>query len=125
MGHSGYVSALAASGSDLYAGGAFSTASGKNSAYLARAALVVPSSPPLLSSPALAGGVFTIWSTNSSSATFRGPGATDPNQPLSSWLPVGRVEEVTPEAFQFTDPQAGNTGQRYARVQWPGYAYPD
>ena len=111
--------ALAVSDTSLYAGGIFTKAGGKPTVNVARAAFIAPTLPLLLSSPALAGGTFTAWFTNSPGLTFGGLGAADPSQPLNTWLSVGSVAEVTPGVFRFTDPQAGNSGQRYYRIKWP------
>ena len=72
-----YVSALAVSGSDLYAGGAFTWAGGKASAYLARAIVY----PPVLAIEGDGdGGYFIRFSGIPGSAyrLGRAPGLTGP-----------------------------------------------
>jgi hypothetical protein len=39
--------------------------------------------------------------------------------PLSNWTTLGAATEVSPGQFQFTDPQATNTPQRFYRVRSP------
>ncbi len=113
-----YVNALAVSGSALYAGGYFTTAGRKVSAYVAEAVFVVPS-PVVLQSPTLSGGVFSASFTNTPGASFRAVATTNLNLPLGTWPVAGSVTEVSPGQFQFTDPQATNGPQRYYRIRWP------
>jgi hypothetical protein len=117
--HGSDVNALTTSTSSLYAGGIFDKAGSQPSVNVARAVYVVPSSPPLLQWPALGNGTFSAWFTNAPGAFFKGLGGADPSQPLGAWSPLGTVTEMSPGVYQFADPQAGNSGQRYYRVQWP------
>jgi len=36
---------------------------------------------------------------------------------LTNWTALGGVTEISPGQFQFTDPQATNSPQRFYRVQ--------
>jgi alpha-tubulin suppressor-like RCC1 family protein len=67
----------------------------------------------------LVSGVFQFAFTNTSGAVFTVLAATNPALPLSNWTVLGGVTEVTPGQFQFTDPQATNTPQRFYRVRSP------
>jgi hypothetical protein len=87
-----YVSALAVSGSDLYAGGVFTTAGGKLSAHIARAIV----NPPVLAiEPDGGGGYFLRFEGVPGEAyrleraqSLNGPWATSSSQtaPLSGFL---------------------------------------
>jgi hypothetical protein len=116
IGRSAYT--VAVSGSDLHVGGEFTTAGGKVSAYVARAVLELPPAP-VLESATLAGGVFTALFTCTPSTTFTGLAATNVSLPLNNWTVAGSVTEVSPGPFQFTDPQATNSVQRYYRIRSP------
>jgi len=52
-------------------------------------------------------------------AFFGVAAATDAALPLSNWTALGGVTELSPGWFQFTDPQATNSPQRFYRVRSP------
>jgi hypothetical protein len=61
-------------------------------------------------------GAFQFGFTNIAGATFSALAATNLMQPLSNWTTLGTVTDSPPGQFQFTDPQATNSPQRFYRV---------
>ncbi len=113
------VYALSASATDLFVAGPILTAGGKSSADVARAAFVIPASPPVLVSPSLAAGVFSASFSNAPGVVFRGFVNTNANISPASWAPAGQITEPSPGLYQFTDPHAASPAKRLYRVQWP------
>jgi alpha-tubulin suppressor-like RCC1 family protein len=64
-------------------------------------------------------GSFQFAFTNTPGAFFGVLATTNPAMPLSNWTTLGAATEVSPGQFQFTDPQATNTPQRFYRVRSP------
>ena len=74
----------------------------------------------VLANPAeLLGGAFQFSFTNTPGASFSVLTTTNLSLPLSNWTVVGGATEVSPGQFQYTDPQATNTPQRFYRVRSP------
>src|SRR5439155_17091674 len=83
-GMNGGVGALAVSGSDLYAGGGFTTAGGKASAYIARAYLLTLPTLSVLRSSTPQGGIMVSWpSADTASFTLEQAGTL---APPASWV---------------------------------------
>jgi hypothetical protein len=57
--------------------------------------------------------------TNITGAIFSARTSTNLVLPLTNWKVLGSVTEVSPGHFQFTDPQAANSPQRFYRVSAP------
>jgi hypothetical protein len=77
--------------------------------------------PPLRLTTAAkpSGSAFQCTFTNLPGLGFTVLAATNAALPSSSWTTLGGVTEVSPGQFQFTDPQATNTPQRFYRVSSP------
>ena len=65
----------------------------------------------------LTNGSFQCAFTNTPGAFFSALMTTNVALPLSDWMSLGGVTEVSPGQFQFTDPQATNTPQRFYRIR--------
>jgi hypothetical protein len=84
--------------------------------------LVTSSTPAQVSSVTnLPDGSFQLGFTNLSGASFRVYAATNVALPWSNWTMIGFVSEIPAGSgqFQFNDPQATNTFQRFYRVRSP------
>ena len=80
----------------------------------------VPLPPICLTNAAKpSGGACQFTFTNTPGLGFTVLAATNPALPLSNWTVLGSATEVSPGQFQFTDPQATNTPQRFYRVRSP------
>jgi uncharacterized delta-60 repeat protein len=77
----------------------------------------VPTTATLTDAKRLTNGVCQFCFTNSVGALFGVLATTNPALPLSNWTALGRVTEVSPGQFQFTDPQATNTARRFYRLR--------
>jgi alpha-tubulin suppressor-like RCC1 family protein len=64
-------------------------------------------------------GSFQFAFTNTPGAFFGVLAATNPALPLTNWTSLTGLTEVSPGQFQFTDPQATNSPQRFYRVRSP------
>ena len=64
-------------------------------------------------------GSFQLAFTNTPGAFLGVLATTNLTLPLSNWTMLGAATEVSPGQFQFTDPQATNTPQRFYRVRSP------
>ena len=64
-------------------------------------------------------GVFQIGFTNIKGGSFSVLAATNLNLPLTNWNSVGSVTESPLGQFQFADPQATNSPQRFYRIRSP------
>jgi hypothetical protein len=62
---------------------------------------------------------FRFAFTNSVGALFGVLTTTNVSLPLTSWTALGGVVEISPGQFQFTDPQATNSPQRFYRAFAP------
>ncbi len=65
------------------------------------------------------GGPFQFGFTNVSGLSFSAYGSTNVTQRVTNWTQLGKVPEVAPGQFQFTDPQATNRGLQFYRVTSP------
>jgi hypothetical protein len=73
----------------------------------------------LIGAQTLTDGSFQFAFTNTPGAFFAVLAATNPALPLGNWTSLTGPTEVTPGQFQFIDPQATNTPQRFYRVRSP------
>ena len=64
-----------------------------------------------------ANGVFEFTFTATPGASFTAIATSNPNLPLSTWIELGTVSEVSPGYFHFTDSQSTNLPQRFYRVR--------
>jgi hypothetical protein len=78
----------------------------------------VPISTTLTGPQKLTNG-FRFAFTNSVGALFGVLTTTNLALPLSQWTALGGVVEISPGQFQFTDPQATNSGRRFYRAYAP------
>ena len=90
----------------------------------ARHTLALVAAPPasaitLVGAQKLAVGVFQFSFTNTRGAFFGVLATTNSALPLSNWTSLTGLTEVSPGQFQFTDPQATNSPQRFYRVRSP------
>jgi Kelch motif len=69
----------------------------------------------------LTNGAFQFAFSNSVGALFGVLATTNPALPLSNWTTLGGATEDSPGQFQFTDPQATNSPQRFYRLREPYY----
>jgi Galactose oxidase, central domain len=60
---------------------------------------------------------FQFGFTNIPWMRFNALASTNPSVALSNWTTLGNVTEISPGQFQFTDPQATNSPQRFYRVR--------
>ena len=58
-------------------------------------------------------GVIQLTVTNVAGATFTVLSATNLAQPLNQWTVMGSATNVSPEIYQFSDPQATNSTRFY------------
>jgi alpha-tubulin suppressor-like RCC1 family protein len=86
--------------------------------------LALVAAPPasqitLTSASQLTNGGFQFAFTNTPGAFFGVLAATNPALPLSNWMSLTGLTELSPGQFQFTDPQATNNPGRFYRVRSP------
>jgi hypothetical protein len=67
----------------------------------------------------LTNGAFQFAFTNTPGALFGVLATTNPALPLSNWTGLGVPVEIAPGQFQFTDPQAVSSAQRFYSVRVP------
>jgi hypothetical protein len=77
----------------------------------------VPTPTTITDARRLTHGAFQFAFTNSIGAVFAAMASPDVLQPLSHWTVLGGITEVSPGQFQFADPQATNSPQRFYRVR--------
>lgn len=83
-------------------------------------AFTAPVPPIVLTNPSLLpGGAFQVGFTNAPGLSFTAFAATNASLPFANWTRLGAVAEVSAGQFQFTDPQATNSSQRFYRVRSP------
>jgi hypothetical protein len=78
--------------------------------------------PPVLENitvPAGGGNGLQFTFTNAPVADFTVLTATDASLALTHWTVLGEVQQVAPGQYQFTDPQAAKSAQRFYRVSSP------
>ena len=108
------VNALAVSGGTLYAGGVFSTAGGKVSAYAAEAGLVWPE---ILIGPVLnTDGSMALDCSTGNNCSSRLYAATNLAPPVG-WQPI--YTNVTGGLWQFTDTNAAGSPAGFYRLSTP------
>ena len=78
-----------------------------------------PTAPILTGATRLTNGSFQFTFTSSAGASFTTLATTNLSLPLSNWTVLGNVPETSPGQFQFNDPQATNSPQRFYRVRSP------
>ena len=79
----------------------------------------IPAAPTLSDAKKLSNGAFQFGFTNSVGALFGVLATPNLALPMSNWTALGGVVEVSPGQFQFTDPQATNSPQRFYQVRSP------
>ena len=72
--------------------------------------------PFTLASTQTQDGSFQLSFTNITGGSFNVLSATNISLPLSNWSALGSVTDSPPGQFQFTDPSATSSGQRFYRV---------
>jgi N-acetylneuraminic acid mutarotase len=65
----------------------------------------------------LTNGAFQFEFTNATGVGFNVFASTNVSQPLSNWTALGSATAIAPGQFQFTDPMATNSPQRFYRVK--------
>ncbi len=90
----------------------------RSGGYLSSTEVFVQAAPINLINPAsLPTGAFQFGFTNLPGLGFSVLAAGNPSLASSNWAAFGGVTEISPGHFQFTDPQATNSAQRFYRVQ--------
>jgi hypothetical protein len=84
---------------------------------LATAECFVPVDPITLTATSLPNGQFQIAFTNTPGFTFAALASTNLTLTTAGWTELGLATETSPGQFQFTDPQATNSPQRFYRVR--------
>jgi sugar lactone lactonase YvrE len=62
-------------------------------------------------------GTFQFAFADNPGLAFTALGTTNASKSLTNWTMLGAVTEVSPGQYQFSDPQATNTGQRFYRIR--------
>ena len=89
-------------------------------AYESQVEVVIATDPPVLTGlSSLGSGAFQFGFTNAPGASFTVYASTNLALPLNTWSNLGPVVESPAGQFQFTDPQATNSPQRFYRVTSP------
>jgi hypothetical protein len=91
----------------------------QNTSSVVNISVPVPTTATLTSAQVLTNGSFQFAFTNSVGALFGVLTTTNLALPLSNWTALGGMIEISPGQFQFTDPQATNSGQRFYRAYAP------
>lgn len=86
---------------------------------LASYIIPAPSASLVLRSLSLGGGGFHFTFTNTAGTRFTILTSTNLSLPLNGWTELGAATEGPPGSFQFTDPAASNSAQRFYRVRSP------
>jgi Galactose oxidase, central domain len=79
----------------------------------------VPTAATLTDAKKLTNGSFQFDFTNSVGALFGAVATTNLSLPLTNWTSLGGVAEISPGQFQFTDPEATNSPQRFYLIRAP------
>jgi N-acetylneuraminic acid mutarotase len=79
----------------------------------------VPAMTMLANARTLANGGFEFTFTNNPGAVLDVLASTNLSLPMSNWTALGGVTEIAPGQFQFDDPQAPNSAQRFYRLATP------
>ena len=77
----------------------------------------VPTTTTLVGARKLGNGSFQCGFTNCPGASFAVLATTNPALPLCDWTLLGGVTEICAGQFQFNDPQATNSPQRFYRLR--------
>jgi N-acetylneuraminic acid mutarotase len=77
----------------------------------------VPTPPTITDAKKLTNGTLEFAFTNTVGAVFAALASTNVSLPLSNWTALSGITEISPGQFQFTDPQATNSPQRFYRVR--------
>jgi N-acetylneuraminic acid mutarotase len=77
----------------------------------------VPIDPIMLNILPAPAGQFRLSFTNTAGFQFGVLTTTNIFHPIENWTALGNVTEISPGQFQFTDPQATNSPQRFYRVR--------
>jgi hypothetical protein len=77
----------------------------------------VPVDPIILTATTLPNGQFRLSFTNTPGFRFDALFSTNVSPNLGNWTALGGISEISPGQFQFTDPQATNSPQRFYRVR--------
>jgi alpha-tubulin suppressor-like RCC1 family protein len=90
----------------------------------AQHSLAIMAAPPvsqinLIEAQSLPDGSFRLGFTNPPGAFLGVLASSNPATDVGGWIPLAGLAEVAPGQFQFTDPQATNTSQRFYRVCSP------
>jgi hypothetical protein len=80
-------------------------------------AVPLPTIPTITGVARLPSRMFQFSFTNSVGASFAVLASTNCSLPLTNWKVLSGVAEVSPGQFQFTNPQATNSPQRFYRVR--------
>lgn len=95
-------------------------ASGSSASHTLALVAAPPASQIVLDSPqTLPDGSLQFTFANTPGTFFGVLAAPNSSLPLSEWTPLDGLTEVSPGQFQFADPQATNTPQRFYRVRSP------
>jgi len=78
-----------------------------------------PMPVPLTDLRVLQSGAFQFNFTNTPGAIFGVLTTTNVSLPLTNWVPVGGVMEISPGKFQFADLKATNGTQHFYRLRAP------
>ena len=109
------VAALAVSGSDLYAGGGFTTAGGKVSAYIARAYLLTLPTLSVLRSGIPQGGIMVSWpSADTASFALEQAGTL---APPATW--VTNVASITDDGTNKSVTLPATNSAQFFRLRRP------
>ena len=79
----------------------------------------VPTTTTLTDAKTLTNGSFQFAFTNNAGALFGVLATTNVALPMTNWTVLGGVTEIAPGQFQFTDPQATNSPQRFYGIFSP------
>jgi len=114
-----HTTTLLANGHVLLAGGIdWFTSLSERARSSAELHSAVPATPPTLTDARkLANGSFRFSFTNNPGAGFSALASTNLALPLSNWIIIGGVTEISSGHFQFTDPSATNSPRHFYQVR--------
>ena len=81
--------------------------------------VIYPAASTLTGATILTNGTLEFTFVNSPGVLFSVLTTTNLSLPLSNWMVLGGVTEVSPGQYQFTDPQVTNMPERFYRVRSP------
>jgi N-acetylneuraminic acid mutarotase len=91
----------------------------QSSSSIVNISVPIPTAPKLTGEKKQTNGAFSFAFTNSVGALFGVLAAINLSLPQTNWTALGGVTEISPGQFQFTDPQATNSGQRFYQIRSP------